>query len=156
MGILGKPRSLLTDGGPEFRFDLDAYGVRRKWTVPYAPQSNGVVERANQVMLNYVYEKILKDVPRRCVVIYPVWKEFPWFWGLEKIRGKEVMLPDRPDLFTLRGRPMGRLMWRVKLKLLAGEDIIAWRLQLGRQKGRLVGEKGEEKAGTESGLSRDG
>ena len=49
------PRSILTDGGPEFKGGpfknlLDRYNIKHRNSIPYHPQSNGAVERLNKTI----------------------------------------------------------------------------------------------------------
>lgn len=57
--VHGPPRRLLTDNGGEFRNDLlkevcEQLETKRIFTSPYHPQTDGVVERLNQTILNMV------------------------------------------------------------------------------------------------------
>ena len=52
----GVPRSLHSDQGPEFEFDLSAelcklLHINKTCTVPYNPKSDGLVERANRTVI---------------------------------------------------------------------------------------------------------
>ena len=54
---LNKPRVLLSDNGKEFcneSFDkyCKAFGIEQKFTIPYHPQSDGVVERMNRTLIS--------------------------------------------------------------------------------------------------------
>ena len=54
---VNKPRVLLSDNGTEFcneKFDqyCKAFGIEQRFTVPYHPQSNGVVERFNRTLVS--------------------------------------------------------------------------------------------------------
>ena len=47
---------VLTDNGPEFSGDsfnavLDQYGIQHQYTTPNKPSSNGLVERANRILI---------------------------------------------------------------------------------------------------------
>ena len=54
---VNKPRVLLSDNGAEFcngRFDqyCKAFGIEQKFTIPYHPQSDGIVERLNRTLIS--------------------------------------------------------------------------------------------------------
>ena len=57
--IFGPPKTLLSDNGALFRsneFKLFSvkYGIKKKFTTPYHPQCNGLVERQNRSVKNYI------------------------------------------------------------------------------------------------------
>lgn len=53
--IVAMPKNILSDNGPEFtgkpfRNLLDSYGIVHKTSIPYRPQSNGMIERFNRTI----------------------------------------------------------------------------------------------------------
>jgi len=62
------PRTLLTDGGSHFQGVLTAavrlLFLQRRWSIEYAPWSNGAVERVGRDIINSV-RRLLVDGPRR-------------------------------------------------------------------------------------------
>jgi len=57
--------SLRTDKGGEFTSNVfgefcKSHGIRRKLTVPYTPQQNGVVERKNKMIMNIVHSMLIE------------------------------------------------------------------------------------------------
>jgi hypothetical protein len=61
--------------------------------------------------------KLLTDIPRRALLIFPRWPEHPWYQllcGLAEVPGvatRHMELPRRDDLFLLRGQRVGRPNW---------------------------------------------
>ena len=65
----GAPHSIQTDGAPEFLSQMfrelaDIYDVEKLHTLPYRPQSNGMVERMNRVILQQLSCLIGDDISR--------------------------------------------------------------------------------------------
>ena len=60
----GMPRTIRTDGGPQFRSEFQEFcrtnGIRKELTSPYNPQANGLAESAVKQM-KYLIQKVGKD-----------------------------------------------------------------------------------------------
>lgn len=64
-GLFGYPKCLVSDNGPpfsswEFKSYLNAHGIKKIFSPPYHPQSNGIIERAVQTVKS-VLRKFIED-----------------------------------------------------------------------------------------------
>ncbi len=63
---MGLPAVITTDQGKEFhnQFNkemMNVFGIKHRMTTPYHPQANGLDERYNQTLVNYVAKFTNKD-----------------------------------------------------------------------------------------------
>ena len=60
----GCPQTITTDNGPQFAADLirellEFFNINQRYTLPYRPQDNGIIERANKEIMRHLRSIVL-------------------------------------------------------------------------------------------------
>ena len=104
--VLGWPRSIRSDGGPQFRGEFSAFcerfGISHELASPYNPRSNGLAESGVKIVKNML-QKCMgegRDVQR---VLYE-WRNMPKQHGYSPAqlmfgRSQQLLLPQRASAF---------------------------------------------------------
>uniref|UniRef100_A0A1I7YHP6 Integrase catalytic domain-containing protein n=1 Tax=Steinernema glaseri TaxID=37863 RepID=A0A1I7YHP6_9BILA len=76
VAMFGVPRIIITDQGTEFRNQLDKHlsdklGIEHRFSTPYHPQTNGLVERMNQTIKSKLV-KLIEDDPKSWDLRLPI------------------------------------------------------------------------------------